>query len=137
MSYWLFPASKKRFRLEDFIDDYGFVEFNSKGNRINVGDIAYIYSTAPEKRICYKMIVDKIGIPFGSWFDDRKYSIPATSQWLQPENALMVRLKLVKKLNSPLLQFRFLHENGLSGANWLRKLGEETVNYIENVILDK
>ena len=66
MKYWLFPGNKNRFRLDDFINDYGFIEWNPLRyrNHIQVGDIVFIYVGAPSKRICYQMSVEKVNIPF-------------------------------------------------------------------------
>lgn len=136
MRYWIFPGSDQKFRLDDFIRDYGFVEWNPKAvkNKIKEGDIAYIYITAPEMRICYKMVVEKVGIPFEEWFDDRSYSRVSSIEWPCSSDVKMVRLKFIKKLDSPMLGISFLIENGLSGVNWIRELKEETVQYIEKHI---
>ena len=133
MRYWLFPGNKNRFRLDDFINDYGFVEWNPLRykNSIQVGDIVFIYVGAPSKRICYQMSVEKVDIPFNEWFDDRSYQIPSSNVWSATPDELMVRLKLVKKVNSPFLTFQFLNEKGLSGVNWIREIKDENLlNYI-------
>ena len=133
MKYWLFPGNKNRFRLDDFINDYGFIEWNPLRyrNHIQVGDIVFIYVGAPSKRICYQMSVEKVNIPFNEWFDDRSYKIPPSNIWGATPDQRMVRLKLIKKINSPFLTFQFLNENGLSGANWIREIKDENLlNYI-------
>lgn len=73
------------------------------------------------------MSVEKVNIPFNEWFDDRSYKIPPSNAWSATPDELMVRLKLIKKVNSPFLTFQFLNENGLSGANWIREIKDENL----------
>ena len=130
MKYWLFPGSKKRFRLEDFINDYGFVEWDPRKyrNYVKVGDVVYIYVGAPEKRICYKAVVEIINIPLKDWFDDKPYNIPPATTWF---DEYRVRLKITKTIEADELKYRELSKNGLSVVNWISELKADTIKYIE------
>ena len=130
MKYWLFPGSKKRFRLEDFINDYGFVEWDPRKYRsyVKVGDVVYIYVGAPEKRICYKAVVEKINIPLKDWFDDKPYNIPPATTWF---DEYRVRLKITKTIDADELKCSELSKNGLSVVNWISELKADTIKYIE------
>lgn len=130
MKYWLFPGSKKRFRLEDFINDYGFVEWDPRKyrNYVKVGDIVYIYVGAPEKRICYKAVVEKINIPLTDWFDDKPYNIPPAKTFF---DEYRVRLKITKTIDADELKYSELSQNGLSVVNWISELKADTIKYIE------
>jgi len=63
---WIFIASLKQFRIHDFIRDFGFVEYLQK-NKIQEGDIVYLYITAPYKRVEYKMVVERANVVV--WWD--------------------------------------------------------------------
>ena len=130
MKYWLFPGSKKRFRLEDFINNYGFVEWDPRKyrNYVKVGDVVYIYVGAPEKRICYKAVVEKINIPLKDWFDDKPYNIPPATTWF---DEYRVRLKITKTIDADELKYSELSKNGLSVVNWISELKADTIKYIE------
>ena len=69
MDTWLFIANTKLFRMNDFLADYGFIEYYQK-NKVEVGDVVYLYMTAPYSRIEYKLYVERIDIPLKDSFDD-------------------------------------------------------------------
>lgn len=127
---WIFTASLKRFRIHDFIRDYGFVEYLQK-NKVQEGDIVYLYVTAPYKRVEYKMVVEKTDIPLHGAFDDRAYSLlnkPTTL--LKSDKA--VRLKYVDRVQTDDLCYSKLREHGFKMTMQTnRRINEETAEYIE------
>ena len=48
--------------MDDWLRCSEYVDFVQR-NKVEVNDIVYLYTTAPIKRIEYKMIVDRINIP--------------------------------------------------------------------------
>ena len=74
MSNWIVRANPLRFRIHDFIRDYGFVEFRQTMKFLE-GDIVYMYITAPFKRVEYKMVVERTDIPLCEAYDDSAYSL--------------------------------------------------------------
>ena len=118
--------------MHEFLKDYGFVEFLQK-NKVHEGDIVYLYITRPYKRIEYKMIVEKMDIPWYDAFDDRAYSL-SDSPSLPVESELCVRLKLVDRVISSDLSLEHLQEHGLRGAMQGNKIADEGLTeYIESV----
>ncbi len=128
---WLFIANHNQFRIHDFIRDYGFVEYLQK-NKVNVGDIVYLYITAPYKRVEYKMVVERMDIPSSETFDDRSYSLlnkPTTL--LDSEKA--VRLKYIDRVQTDELCYSKLKEHGFNmSVQTNRLLNDETTEYIES-----
>ena len=57
MNYWIRAYNHQRFRVADFIRDYGFIDWGMR-NRFEVGDIVFLYATAPESRITFMMEVN-------------------------------------------------------------------------------
>lgn len=134
MKYWLFPGNKNLFRIEDFVDEHGFIEWDPRKykNKIQVGDIVYIYIGNPEKRICYKAVVETINIPFNKWFNDRPYQIPPSNIWLDEHR---IRLRIICSINSEYLHFQRLKENGITTVNWISELKNDSlIRYIEKYI---
>lgn len=74
MSTWIVRANPSRFRIHDFIREYGFVEFRQT-MKFQEGDIVYMYITAPSKRVEYKMVVEQADIPLSEAYDDSAYSL--------------------------------------------------------------
>ena len=131
MASWIFIASLNRFKIHEFIKDYGFVEYLQK-NKVNEGDIVYLYITAPYSRIEYKMIVERANIPSNEAFDDSSYSL-INEKTTHKESDKAVRLKFVDRIQSDDLCYSELRKHGLKAAMQSnRKVNEELFNYIES-----
>ena len=112
MKHWIFISSTKQFRMHDWLSCNEYVEYVQR-NKVEVGDIVYLYTTAPIQRIEYKMIVDRINVPFDEIIDDSAYSLLRNPDTVPDKDALSVRLKLIKKVDNPLLHLNFLRGYGL------------------------
>ena len=130
MKHWIFISSTKRFRMHDWLNDNDFVEFVQR-NKVEVNDIVYLYTTAPVQRIEYKMIVEKINIPIDEIVDDSAYSLDSNPGTLN-RGTLYVRLKLIKKVENPLLHLNFLRGYGLrSSMQSALTISGDLLDYIE------
>ena len=128
---WIFIASLKQFRIHDFIRDFGFVEYLQK-NKVQEGDIVYLYITAPYKRVEYKMVVERANISSHDAFDDRAYSLLNKPTTLL-ESDKVVRLKYVDRVQTNDLSYQKLREHGFAlTMQTNRLLNEETADYIES-----
>lgn len=112
MKHWIFISSTKQFRMHDWLSCNEYVEYVQR-NKVEVGDIVYLYTTAPIQRIEYRMIVDRINVPFDEIIDDSAYSLLRNPDTVPDKDALYVRLKLIKKVDNPLLHLNFLRGYGL------------------------
>lgn len=130
MNNWIFIASTKRFRMNDWLASHDVVEFYQR-NKVCVNDIVYIYSTAPVSRIEYKMIVEKINIPLNETIDDSAYSL-RENPLKYDKDAKFVRLRLLCKTSNPNLHIECLRNYGLKSSmqSNLRVSGE-LLDYIE------
>ena len=128
---WVFIASLNRFRIHDFIRDYGFIEYVRKNN-VQDGDIVYLYITAPYKRIEYKMIVENANVSSHDAFDERSYSLLKKPTTLM-ESDKVIHLKFIDRVQTDELSYNKLREHGFKTTMQTnRKLNEETVQYIES-----
>ncbi len=128
---WLFIANHNQFRIHDFIRDYGFVEYLQK-NKVNVGDIVYLYITAPYKRVEYKMVVERMDIPSSETFDDRSYSLSGNPR-VPLESDIVVHLKFIDRVQTDELCYSKLKEHGFNmSVQTNRLLNDETTEYIES-----
>jgi hypothetical protein len=74
MSSWIFRANPGRFRIHDYLRDVGYVEYLQR-EKVEEGDIIYLYITGKAKRVEYKMVVERANIPFVEAEDDSSYSL--------------------------------------------------------------
>lgn len=131
MRHWIFISSTKQFRMHDWLASNEYVEYVQR-NKVQVNDIIYLYTTAPIQRIEYKMIVDRINVPFDEIIDDSAYSLNPSS--IVNKDDLYVRLKLIKKVETPLLHLNFLREYGLrSCMQSAITVSGELLEYIETM----
>lgn len=135
-SNWIFPANPSRYDHELAFKENGFIEWE-QNVKCNIGDVVYIYVSAPEGKIRYKTEVEKINIPFfdleikkNYWKIDDKDS----------EDVLYAKLKLIDSIYSEDLSFKKLRENGLlSTLTSGEKIDSKPnlLKYIENIFNKK
>lgn len=129
MRHWIFISSPKRFRMDDWLRSNEYVEYVQR-NKVEVNDIVYLYTTAPIQRIEYKMVVDRINVSYDEMIDDSAYSLNPSP--IVNKEDLYIRLKLIKKVETPLLHLNFLREYGLrSSMQSALTVSGELLEYIE------
>ena len=131
MTNWIFISNPNRFRMDDWLRVNQFIEF-VQNNNVQVNDIVYLYTTAPVQRIEYKLIVDKINIPYEYGIDDYDYSLEPESRE-RNKGKLLCRFRLIKKVDQPLLHLSKLREKGLrSSMQSPFKVSGALLDHIEN-----
>ncbi len=133
MTYWIRAYNHKRFRVDDFIHDFGFIDWHQT-THFAVGDIVFLYATAPDSRINFMMEVEKVNLDYRQLAKDEGYYKSQTyyDEWLaERESQRYARLAFLKALTSPALCLANLQEHGMSRApRSPRRLSLETVDYI-------
>lgn len=113
---WLISSNDEIFDLVSCLNDNQFVDWQSSFSP-NIGDVVYIYRTKPLQRICYKMIVTEINIPYRNTINDIKYWGPNHSpEGATTPDSLYHRLKLIAESNSPSLHLTELIKAGIKHA---------------------
>lgn len=134
MNSWIFISNPKRFRMDDWLKRNQFIEF-VQNNNVQVGDIIYLYTTAPVQRIEYKLIVDKIDIPYEYGIDDYDYSLEP-GQRDRNKGKLLCRFRLLKKVYAHSLHLSRLRDYGLrSSMQAPFRISGELLDYIESHFL--
>ena len=131
MDSWIFISNPKRFRMDDWLAVNQYIEF-VQNNNVQVGDIIYLYTTAPVQRIEYKLIVDKVNIPYEYGIDDSEYSLEPQVRDANRGKKLC-RFKMLKRVESQSLHLSVLREYGLkSSMQGPLKVSGELLEYIES-----
>lgn len=131
MTNWIFISNPNKFRMDDWLRVNQFIEF-VQNNNVQVNDIVYLYTTAPVQRIEYKLIVDKINIPYEFGIDDSEYSLmPGLQDTFKDK--LLCRFKLIKRVDDSDLHLSVLREHGLkSSMQSPFKVSGALLDHIEN-----
>lgn len=132
MRYWIFISSVKRFRMDDWLKVSDCVDFVQR-NKVQVGDIVYLYTTAPIKRIEYKMIVERVNVPCEEMIDDSKYSLVLNEKEQVDKSKMYVRLRFLKKVDTLNLHLDNLRAYGLSSSMQAPfKIDGELLDFIDS-----
>lgn len=132
MVHWIFISSVNRFRMSDWLKVNECVDFVQRNN-VQVGDIVYLYITAPIKRIEYKMIVEKINIPYDEMIDDSEYSLITTNERQVGKTKMYLRLRLLKQVSTSNLHLDNLRMYGLESSMQAPfRINGELLDYIES-----
>ena len=97
-TYWFYFANPKIYNHNQAFKDNGFIDWNCRQRKHNIGDVIFIYSSGDEKRVRYKTEVVRINLSKKNIIDDQKYWIDSNHNYNKDDN--FVRLKLIKETNS-------------------------------------
>ena len=130
MTHWIFISNPNQFRMNDCLNECGFVEYLQR-NKVCVGDIVFLYSTAPIQRIEYKMVVERTDILFEESYDDRRFASDVNNRATHRGDKFF-RLQLIKGVESSKLSLVSLRNHGLkSSMQGPLKVSGHLLDYIE------
>lgn len=111
----------------------GYIDWRQSAN-FKIGDIVYIYLTAPIKKVEYKCVVKKINISFEETVDDKEYWFDI-EEYKSSQEGYYSRLELVDHVDTEELNLDKLKEKGLKSAPQrpIKLIGERSklVDYLE------
>lgn len=134
MQSWIFISSPLSFKMDECLSKFGFVDFRQR-NKLAVNDIVYIYVSSPVQEIKYKMIVERINIPYEDTVDDSSFDVH-----IKPLEPLQYysRLRLLQQTDTPKLHLSYLRKHGLvSSLQGNMKVSGELLDYIDSFFINK
>ena len=132
MKYILTPCDVNYFDLHKCLQENKFVEWKQHHYKFEIGDIVFIYTSAPESKISYVLEVIQTDIPLEEGFDDSAYELenPHTKyQSYKNYTGKLVRFNLIKRVNMDALNLQNLLKQGLKSA-------PQGPNYLKGKLLD-
>lgn len=119
----------KAFKNNDVIDW-------TQNTHFSIGDIVYIYSSSPYRRISFKCEVINIDLPSSSLLhNDDDCWITNDAKIEHEKKNRFVRLKLILNVDDKELTYEFLKNNGMKGRpQSQRNLDDNVAFAIEKVI---
>ena len=131
MSTWLLPCNPKYYDIEGVYRNLDSVDWKQSVTKVEVGDIAYIYVSAPVGGIAYKCVVEEIN-KSAATIDDLRFHINSANY---ANYGRYMQLKFIEKYNMEELLYPALSENGLKGrVQCQRSISSELEEYIRKVI---
>lgn len=113
MKYWIVPSKDSTFRISDAIKaQNGLVDWRT--DKFSEGDIVFIYKTIPEKRIHYKMEVQKVKMIFDQAFEQEPFWTDKV-QYYGGITSFYARFKLLEEYTDDILSLEHLLEHGFQG----------------------
>ena len=126
MTVWLISANSNTYNHVAAFNKWGYIDWKQSAN-YQINDIIYIYATTPDKHIRFKTQVIKNNMEYSESEDDSEFWIGE-----KPVNTKYSRLKLIQRIDTPLLSLERLYENGLKQApQGALKLKGDLLDYIE------
>ena len=134
---WILPANQKFFDVDGCLAKYGEVYW-TQNNKLQKGDIVYLYSSNPDSRIKYKLSVDAHDVQYCSDFDkELEFYVDKNDFEVAKNHNRFAVLKLIAISHSNKMSLAHLMENGLSfaprgGINLSNTKTSELLKYIED-----
>lgn len=111
--YWIVPGNLKIFRITDYFSNNDIVDWKQSHYKFSVGDIVFLYVSSPISSIRYMLEVVKTDIPFEESINDSEYWTSKHQVAKEVKNYKYVRLKLLKRSDSPALHIDALSNVGI------------------------
>ena len=114
---WIVPANPKYYDVVNAFNDDDEIEWKQSSD-VHVNDIIYLYVADPYSKIMYKCKATEVNIPYD--YKDKNLSI----------NRIM-RIKLLKNLDSKNYTFEYLNNIGIKTIRGPRKISKEISNLLK------
>ena len=130
MKSWLLPCNPKYYDIKGVYENLKTVDWKQSVSKAEVGDLAYIYVSAPIGAVAYKCEVVAVNKAVPT-VDDRRFHINAKAY---AEYGKYMELKFIGSYDREELGFAALGEHGLKGrVQCQRSIDGELKDYIEEM----
>ena len=112
---WLISANGKMYDHASSFAHFGSIDWRQGNAKYSVGDVVYIYCTAPIQRIRYKCKVTALDKNSPEIRDDKAYWVDQ-KEYEKSLGGKFFNLELIEEVDSEKLSLPLLMENGLNAA---------------------
>lgn len=130
---WFKPTDPKLYDHYKAFEELNVVTWKVEVKNIKVGDILYVYSTAPDKRITHKCIVEKVNVPREEEINDEKYVLSSKFDNTYEEGKNYVNLRLLQKLDEEGLELKDLQAHDLRNKQSMHRITPTLSNYLSKI----
>ncbi len=134
LNYFIFTTNAKTYNLDQSINKNNFVYWHKRIIKIKTGDIVFIYSAIPNKRILYKATVSEVVPNYDYVFDREFYNKQGPNPNYKGKE--FVKLTNFMKCNDVNLSYDKLKSFGLKGIEGQQEINNkpELLKYIKSSI---
>lgn len=132
MTYWMITYDKKQFDINGCLANIGSTDWPQLKNKFEVGDIVYMYCSAPEMRVTHKLRISEINVPQNRHISEADF---LTDLFPGEVGAPYIRLVPIAESKSPKLRREYLIKNGLNqyAGRGRQKVKGKLLEYIESI----
>ena len=131
MQKWIISANGKIYDHAASFDKNGHIDWRQNRNKYEKGDIVYIYSTKPLKKVMFKAVVEKISMSFSECTDDKEFW-KDLNEYEKSKGGKYFRLKLIEQTDREELSLEYLKINGLKAApQGPQRIGDNLADYMD------
>lgn len=98
ISYWILPSNSEKFHIHDYLITHDIVDWK-QFNNFTEGDIIFLYSTAPERKVRYMFRVIKTDVTSADYINNNGYWSDESDFEVGQKHNRFVRLNLLAQLD--------------------------------------
>ena len=136
MANWLLPANPKYYDINGAFKTLGSIDWNQVPslNKIEPGDIAYIYQGTPIQKICWKCLVTEVDKTFVT-INDSMFYRPPLDESDEGVSGKWITLKAVYQYpDTDIAAWKTLKEHGMNfPPQGPRHATDELADYLSNI----
>lgn len=131
MTCWMITYDRKQFDINGCLANIGSTDWPQLKNKFAVGDIVYMYCSAPEMRITHKLRISEINVPQERHISEAKF---LTNLFPGGASAPYIRLVPISESKSYKLRREYLLRNGMNqyAGRGRQKVSGQLLDYIES-----
>ena len=133
MNKWIIPCNIKKYNVDGAFDELDELEWSQGRNKVEVGDLVFIYVGVPKQCIKYQCEIIEKDIPVENCtLNDGEFSLIGRPQIT--DSLLYMRIRLKKKYPEGLISMEEMQKRGVKGRiQSARKVPEELEVYIDGI----
>lgn len=131
MQNWIISANGQIYDHASSFEKNGYIDWRQNNYKYEKGDIVYIYSTRPIKKVMFKAIVEKVALPFSKCTDDKEFW-KDLNEYEKAKTGKYFRLKLIEQTSREELSLDNLKKIGLKTApQGPQRIEDKLANYMD------
>lgn len=133
MTKWIIPCNISKYNVDGAFSKLTEIEWSQGRNKVDVGDLAFIYVGIPVQCIMYKCVIIEKDIPVENCtLNDGEFSLIGRPHIT--DSRLYMKIRLIKKYPEGIISMGEMQEHGVKGRiQSARKVPKDLEMYIDRI----